>query len=464
MQPIKVIELLEKLDISDLERLGELLKYRNRRPEYVCLFNEIVSNIIHQKVNTKEQLWKTVYGKQPLNNNQFRKLCFDLLQDIEQTLGLLYVDKNDVNKTILLLQYLSRHTIGNTFEEKWERLQKQIKQTDKKLNSTGLYLKYEMQNCMYEYLVNNPAKSKLNNILSVSDTLDDYYILQKLKFICHAINESKFTTYNSLPRFNGYVIEMANDINSENKTLIDFYLSIYRLFTSPASEKPYDIIKQQLENSDLIDESERRIIFQYVINFCILELNSGNQHFESELFDIYKTYIRKIEDKIFSPFRFKNIINLSLKLKQYSFAGSFIDKYGKKLPSEQQQTVIAFNKAKLNYELKKYDDVIDTLQNIKTSDLTFNLSSKVLLVKTFYEKKEFIFLESFLETFRVYVLRNRQINTSSKKNYFDFIKNCKKLIALDVKSKKEIDQFTIRIIKHENLSDKNWLLEKLASI
>ncbi len=363
-----------------------------------------------------------------------------------------------------MLHYLSRYSTGKFFEEKWTKIQLRKKASEIKSSSSQLYFDYEMENCMYEYLVNNPAKSKLNNILPVSDALDDYYILQKLKLICHAVNEAKFTTYNQIPRFNENIIGMANDINSKNKPLFDFYLTIYSLFTDSDTVGSYTIIKQKLECADVIDESERRIIFQYVINYCIMELNSGNHNFELELFDIYRTYLRKIEDRVFSPFRFKNIINLSLKLKQFDFAGSFIDEYGKRLPAEQQQTVIAFNKAKLNYELKNYDDIIDTLQNIKTGDLTFNLSSKVLLVKTFYEKREFIFLESFLETFRVYVLRNNAINISSKKTYLGFIKNCKKLIVLDVKSKKDIDLFAARINKQENLTDKNWLLEKIATI
>lgn len=462
MQNIKLIELINKIPISDIERLSELLIADKKvKPDCIVLYEAILQNKTNQNKNVKEHLWKTVFGKQKINENQFRKLCFELLQKTGQALAVIETEKNEITSKLQLLHYYSTNTIEDFFEDKWNKIKTVTQQEKLLLSSNQSFFNYSLELIQYDFLVNNPSKSKSNNIINTSVALDEYYILQKLKLLCHAVNEEKFTTYSERPAFYEYIIEMAKE---KENPLIDLYSHIYSLLTTINDDAIFISLKEKIATINFIDENEWRIIFQYAINYCIIQLNKGKTNFEHELFDIYKTYLEKINDKIFSPFRYKNIINLSLKLKQYNFAATFIDDYGKKLPTELQQTSIAFNKAKLNYELKKFDLVIEILQHVKTDDITFNLSTKVLLVKIFYDKKEFQFLESFLESFRVFVLRSKQMNTTTKKTHFDFIKISKKLINLDYKSRKEIDLFTEKINKQENLTDKTWLLEKINAI
>ncbi|MBK6275951.1 MAG: hypothetical protein IPF58_15245 [Saprospirales bacterium] len=113
------------------------------------------------------------------------------------------------------------------------------------------------------------------------------------------------------------------------------------------------------------------------------------------------------------------------------------------------------------YAQKKYDDVIDILKTKQYNDIIFNLSAKVLLVQSFYEKKEFQFLESFLESFRIFVLRNKEMNTASKKIHQDFIKVIHRLMKMEYANKKEIETFKNKIEANVSLPDKAWILEKL---
>lgn len=462
MQNIKIIELLNKIPISDIERLNELINSsKQTKTDLLVLYNGIVSNITLPQKNTKEYLWNAVYKKQPFNDNHFRKLCFELLQFVDRTLALIQLEKNNDAHKLMTLEYFSALPNNNFYEDKWNKIKTATQQENSLLNSQKVFFEYSIELIQYDYLINNTAKSKTNNIPSTSETLDQYYILQKLKLLCHSINESKFTNYNTQFAFQDIIIGMAENTTFRKNLLIDLYLDIYYLLNGIESSKTFLSLKKKLETLDSIDHNELRIVFQYVINYCIIELNKGKNNFESELFDIYKTYIKQIDDKIFSPFRYKNIINISLKQKQFDFASFFIDEYGKKLPKINQQTSIAFNKAKLQYELKNYDTAISILQNVKNDDLTFNLSSKVLLVKTFYEKKEFQFLESFLESFRIFVLRNKEMNTASKKIHHDFIKIMHRLMKMEFGSNKEIESFKTKINTTENLPDKAWILEKL---
>lgn len=464
MQNIKIIELLNKIPISDVERLNELMN-SNRDPknDMLVLYNEIISNLSQPQKNNKKDLWNVLFKKQPLDDNHFRKLCFELLQSVEKMLGHVQLEKNDDTHKLMTLAYFSTLPNEDFYEDKWSKT-KSKSQESSLLNSQKIFFEYSMELIQYDFLTTNPSKSKTNNISNTSETLDHYYVLQKLKLLCHAINESKFTNYNVQFTFQDSVIRMAESISMRKNLLIDLYLNAYYLLNDVQADETFISLKKKMETPYFIDDSELRILFQYVINYCIIELNKGKNNFESELFDIYKMYVQKINDKIFSPFRYKNIINISLKQKQFDFATFFIDEYGKKLPKPHQQTTIAFNKAKLQYELKNYDAVISILQNVKNDDLTFNLSAKVLLVKTFYEKKEFQFLESFLESFRIFVLRNKEMNTASKKIHQDFIKIIHHLMKMEFAGNKEIESFKAKINATDNLPDKAWILEKLEML
>ncbi|MDB5227465.1 MAG: hypothetical protein JWN78_1658 [Bacteroidota bacterium] len=463
MQPIKVIEYSNKLAVSDMKRISALLKSSPKnKPVVIALFDEILQNKISGEKNSKNILWKALYKKKPLNEKHFRKLCFELLQKIEDALTLIHTEQNTNENNLNLLKYYSSYNTANLFTDKWKQL-KVKKSTSHLLSSTFFLEAYTMELIRYEYLVSNSSKADTNNIVNTSASLDAYYFLKKLKLICHALNEEKFTKYSELPAYSEFVIQTLSAPGFKSNSLIEIYLSIYKLLSGEGITE-FITLKKNIEEFINIDVNEWRIIYQYVINYCIIQLNKGKQEYEQELFEIYKSYLQKIPDKIFSPFRYKNIINLSLKLKQFEFAASFIDEYGQRLPEDQRQTSIAFNKAKLNYELKNFDSVISTLQSVKNDDLTFNLSSKVLLTKTFYEKKEFQFLESFLESFRIYILRNKNMNTESKKLYQTFIKHIQRLVSLEYKSAKDINLFREKINKQENLTDKAWLLEKIANV
>ncbi|MFN8284789.1 MAG: hypothetical protein U0U67_16315 [Chitinophagales bacterium] len=464
MQNIKIIELLNKIPISDIERLNELMNSTiNQKSDILVLYNEIISNLNQPQKNNKKNLWYVLYKKQPLDDNHFRKLCFELFQSVEKMLGIIQLEKNDDTLKLMTLEYFSALPVENLYEDKWIKIKSKAKESSL-LNSQKIFFEYSMELIQYDFLTNNPSKSKVNNISNTSETLDHYYVLQKLKLLCHAINESKFTNYNVQFTFQDAVIKMAESLPTRKNLLIDLYLNAYYLLNDIQSDEAFISLKKKLEVLGFIDDNELRILFQYVINYCIIELNKGKHNFESELFDIYKMYVQKINDKIFSPFRYKNIVNISLKQKQFDFATFFIDEYGKKLPKLHQHTTITFNKAKLQYELKNYDGVISILQNIKNDDLTFNLSAKVLLVKTFYEKKEFQFLESFLESFRIFILRNKEMNTASKKIHQDFIKVIHRLMKMEFASNKEIESFKNKIDMTENLPDKAWILEKTNNL
>jgi hypothetical protein len=461
MNSIKIFNIIFQLNTFDLNYLKSTFLNSNKS------FSKFIEVCILYKnkdqTPTKEIIWKYIFGNSTFDGNKFRKLCHYLFLAIEKELPSLYIRNNNYLQQIEQLNYYALYNINDLFESKFTQTNEFLEKELFFKSSTELY-KFRIQNIRYNYLINHPSKSNENNIQTFSNQLDIYYYLKQIQLICHATNEKIFTKQKIQIPLEQDLLNTITKYDYFNHPLIKVYYKMYNLLNDIDYINTYYKIKYEILNESNIDTEEWKTILQYLINYCIYHINKNQQIFEVELFDIYKFYLEKVDEEIISPFKYKNIINLSLKLKDYQFAERFIEDYGKKLPKEQQVTAISFNQAKLNFELGKYNQSIELLNAIRTDDLTFNLSIRTLTIKIFYELNELQFLDTYIDSFRIYILRNKNLTVASKKLYQDFIRIIQKLVRLEYATKKEKESFKMRVYKIANLPDKNWILEKVENL
>lgn len=456
---IKVAELINYLDNDITEKIQlKIIQDNSNKPELINLYNAILKNKQHSISSTTENLYKTVNKKSKHTPNEFRKLCHELFQKIEYYLSIITLNNNRNYQTYLLLQFYKNQQLFSFYEHTKNKLNK----IEFPLFSSVDTQTYNLYNeTHYETLIEDKARASENHILPYSQALDAYYILQKLKLICHALNESHFTTFTELPEYTEQIISIDK---YKYNLLIQFYFDIAKLLQDVSNESLYFVLKEQLIKTDKIHQDDLKIMIQYLINFSVIKINKGTTNYISELFDWYKQHDKVIEEETILPVRFRNIINIAIRLKDFQYAFDFIERNGKKLPSEQRVAIIDFNKAKLYYAQKKYDEVIVILRDRQYNDITFNVSAKVLLAQTFYEKKEFQFLSSYLESFRLFIFRNKEMNTASKKMHQDFIKITHQLMKMEYASAATINNFKQKIEDNKNLPDKAWILEKITEL
>jgi hypothetical protein len=169
-----------------------------------------------------------------------------------------------------------------------------------------------------------------------------------------------------------------------------------------------------------------------------------------------------LEDQSFSPWHFRNIVVIGLRLKEFSWIEDFINVYAPLLPENQRENALTFNLAQLYFYQKKYDLVIKTLQSVEYDDYTYNLNSKTILICTYYDTGETDALFFLLDSFRAFLNRNKNIPEERKNLYRNFISFTKKLAKLTPKDEKSKIKLTLELQQTNNVASKNWLLEKLA--
>jgi tetratricopeptide (TPR) repeat protein len=182
------------------------------------------------------------------------------------------------------------------------------------------------------------------------------------------------------------------------------------------------------------------------------------------MFGLFRQSIRLkilLEDDILQEGIFKNIITISLVVGEYEWAEQFIQEYAGYLPSDIRENARTFNLANLYFFQKKYDRVIELLQNVEYSDVVYALSAKFVLVRTYYETEEFMALDSLIDSFRIFLRRNKLISKTFKTEYNNFLLFVKKLSILPPGNPKAVAQLRGQIERCNAVVTKKWLLEKI---
>jgi hypothetical protein len=84
---------------------------------------------------------------------------------------------------------------------------------------------------------------------------------------------------------------------------------------------------------------------------------------------------------------------------------------------------------------------------------------------THYERKDFDVLESFLDSFRVFLTRHKHIPQQRRAGYLNLLKYTRKLIRLLPGDKKAIKKTREDVLKNKgSIVNHEWLLEKLNEL
>lgn len=142
---------------------------------------------------------------------------------------------------------------------------------------------------------------------------------------------------------------------------------------------------------------------------------------------------------------------------------TFINLYGEKINKLYQQNAINFGLASLFFFKKEFEKAIPFLQKVEYEEIYFSLSSKALMLSTYFELDEFMVLGSFFESFKNYLTRNKNVSQSNKLRYLDLIKYTKKLVESSQYSKTKLLKLK-EDIKADSSIGKDWLLEKVDEL
>ena len=302
------------------------------------------------------------------------------------------------------------------------------------------------------------------------EALDQYYWLAKLKLSCEMISRSQVIQKTYTIDDLSAEIEQFRAPDFSNVAL-HIYAQFYHLLKEKKETLFFQIKASLLQQQSIFPESELRVLYNYLLNFCINKVNSGKSAFYREILAIYQEMLLSgmaFQSGYISEWTFKNIVTTAIRLKEYNWTEDFISLYQKNLPAADRENAVAYNKATLYLAKNDFSNSLQSLIGVEFTDATYFIGARLIQIKSYYGLEEYEALISLFEAFGKYIKRNKKLSPFRKQANDNFLKMAKKLVRL---------KSEIRIIRKTNwrskaktfeqkldqlspITNKDWLMEE----
>lgn len=466
----KLYDYVLKCSTYELNRFSKYM----RSPLYndddkLLRLTEAVLPIVKKKLlhQAKEHaLWKAVHGKAVFNKGKYNRLLSDTVKKLEH---FLVIDKFNQQKQLQYayqLQIMNERKLDKHVPEQLSlafRKQQEATQHDALYYHTTLLLQQQRN----LHLENKDQRNVEKNLQDVSDSLDTYYFYQKLKYTAAMLHYKNFLSVEADTPLLPEILKLLDEDKYQTPA-IQIYRRIILSFIEADNEAHYNVLKKLItSHASSFDIDEQKAMFVFAMNYSINRINYGKAEYLKEVFELYKYALGNdllLEEEYLSQWHYKNIVTVALRLKQYKWAEQFLQAYKTKLPKADRTNAHTFNLARYYFATRKYESVLQLLQDVKYNDIFYQLDSKTTLLKTYYELGEWQPLYSLKDSFRIMLRRKKLISAQQRENYLNLLKLSMKLFKVDVKNKSALASIKHKIETTQNVADKTWLLEKLQEL
>lgn len=472
MENSKIYSILLYFDRIEQNRLRKYINspYFNKNEALIELFELLISQINGQNGSeiTKQKIWFKLNPDRPYDDVRFRKLSSDLLKLVEGYLAQEAYEENTMQKASFLMEAVAR--------KKMDKLYQTCINTSNRLSekypfrsADYYYHQYEFEKKRYD-LEFEMQRGRKSNIEVIINNLDRFYLGEKLKLYCDILSRQSFISHDYSQLFIDEIIEHVKKYKYEDIAPIAIYFQIYLTQIDSDNEEHYFMLKELLEKyANLFSKEESESIYGSALNYCIKKVNVGSGKFLNELFKLHEELLTReilLIDGQLSPWDFKNIVTIALRVGEFDWTSEFINDYNEKLPPAYRDNAVTFNMARLYWYKKDFTKVIELLREVEYEDVSYNLSSKAILLLTYYEMDELEPLYSLIDSFRAFLRRKKgKLPQSRIENYISLINIVKKLTKIQPGNSKAIDQLKKEVENSKAIAtDQNWLLEKIAEL
>lgn len=475
MRSTKVYQVLSVLDKVEHNRLRKYLSspYFNPNATLVVLFDILGADIFRKSgsagVLSKEEVWDCLGLERSYDDVYFRRLCADLLKLTEGYLAQQLYEQDEAWRSVRLIEAVSQRKL----EPLYSSAVRSARAVVKKERPGGPFYhlrRYELERILYD-LQNIISYNRLerSNIEEMMEDLDQFYLAEKLKYYCIILGQRSFSTHD----YESSLIEdiLSHIASSQDKVVpaVRIYYQISLTQRHPDELSHYHELRALITaHIEAFPQQERYFIFNFALNYAIRRINRGHEDFLGEYYGVYREALELgvlFSDGQLSPWHFRNIVGVALRLGHYEWADDFIGSYSEFLPPEKRDNAVTFNRATLYFYQKKFRRVIELLREVEYEELTYNLNSKNMLLLTYYELDEIDPLYSLMESFRVWLNRHKDIATPRRQSYQALISFTRKLTRIAPGDTRAIEKLRNEIGAHQtDIASEKWLKEKLEEL
>lgn len=475
MYSSKPITILKTFSARELNAFGKLVAspFFNVNEEVSTLFalTKKLYPFFDKKQTEKKEIFKKLFPGRRYNEKKLRYVMTDLTRLLEEFLVQKQFSENEMLKKHLLLQSFNKRDLDKYFQ--WQISDAYSVQQKSPYRDVAYYERQAMlEEDSYTWTSRKDNRAIDSSLQSLVDNIDIHYLTKKLKYSCEIINRMNVLKVEYNISFLDNTLEFLRNhpdsYRDEHIPAIAIYYQVLLTLRESENEKHYIKLKSLLsEHIYKFPTTELRDIYGFVQNYCIRQINMGNNFYLRELFENYKTLLENeiiVENDSLAQFDFKNIVTIALRLNEYKWTEKFIEKYAPLLSADFRKNAINYNLARLHYSRKQYHQALKLLLEVEFTDVYYHLDSKSLLLRIYYELEDWEPLLSLFNTFKIYLKRNKLISEYQRTTYTNLVKFVRKLTRIKMGSKLPLEKVKMEIEQVKQIADLTWLQGKVEEL
>lgn len=467
----KVYSAIQRLVPEELRRLVRFMHspYFNNSTSLTRLCEFLIKAAGEQNPGfDKIEAWRAISPGEPYNDVNFRKHCSDLLNLLEVFFSHELLRNDEPTKAMNALAFAVERKMEPLYNKILKTIQKNLDVPFVK-NSEYYLQRFKYEQMVYQLKQYDQVFDVKSNAEEMSHSLDFFYFIEKIKLYNAVLSQKRVGNFDYRIRLTEPVSkEIDEEMLKQDSELPMRYFSML-LLLDPHNETHYyrlrDILAQQAGS---LLPKEAADLFEAALHYCTVRVNQGQQAFSQEYLDVFEIALRH---KVFldrgelAAWRFNNTVGIALRLGKLDWAEQFVREYKQYLPADTRENTYTFSLSRVFLYQKKFGKVMELLRNVEYEDIGYSLISKVILAIAYFELEEFETLDSFLESFRVYLNRHREIPEQRQRSYLNFVKFTRRLIRITPGDKPTAERLQAEIQQAGAATvNQDWLLEKVNEL
>ena len=465
-RPGKISELIRALEPAEIPLFrSRLEKGTGETDKKLTQLFDVICPLLRADENEpdKKEVFKFCFPKQKFDDQQFRYLSSDLVARLERFIASRGFEKDESLYTQVLSRELAARKAVKAYNR--HRLSFEEKKSANEILDISHY-----QHCYESELIHlakataGMKRDEKSNIGEVVEYLDRFYLGRKLQLCCEIFNVKNVLSVDyKVFLLDEILAHLRNKSYSDTPVILVYFRILMTLLESENEEHFHKLRSLLKEHETKFTLAELREMYQYVLNYCIKKINLGNISWQKTLFEIYKITIANkvlLSEGHLSHWDYKNIVTISLRQKQFTWAKSFVEQQKRFLLSSERENAYTYNLANVYFNSGEYSRSLKLLQQVEFSDVYYQLDSKSILLKTYFELEE---TESFFyhaTAFRAFLNRNKLISDYQRTIYLNLIRYSSQLMRSEG-MKKKIAVIRKKVEENRNVADLQWLLSKI---
>ncbi|MBK9526472.1 MAG: hypothetical protein IPO39_17550 [Bacteroidetes bacterium] len=466
MQKSKLYEILMSFDGHDFNRAKKYLNspFFNEEHELINLL-ELFDKSWQQDRSfptDKVGIYTALFPRKKFNDKHYRYLISGLTKHLENFVTQKRMQQDPRSFVLEKQKALLQRKCGKSFQFVTSEI-KQILKTGTQ-DSGVLLAMHDSALAELEFKSSLKTRKASFTFDSIIDDLDRFYVARKLQLVSEQINAQNVIAGNSKIRMLEEVKSIAEDPELATIPSIELYHTVFLTLTESGNEIHFEKLKQFLvEKGELFSIKEQKEVVQYLKNFCIKQINLGKTEFVEKLFEIYKLSLHNkkiLRSEFMSPWEYKNIVTIGLRMKEYNWVKKFIDDYNRFLEPTQQKNALVYNLANWHFFRAEFSETLKLFQEVEFTDLYYQLDVRAILLKAYYSLGDEETFYYHASAFRSFLSRNGLVSEYQRKIYRNFVRYVVRLMR-DSGNAKKLNQLLEEVREVRQIADFRWLEEKV---